>query len=149
MRKFLYFLLFLVIAIASLLLWYDQSRKQFCLSEDKCITVWKRLGGDCYIIPNKYDSWFKPQKDYILIDNLGSLDIIWEENNHLLINSDDATIVNKSKNLKMQDYRLNKEINDSLYLEFDGRYHRYKSNIIYMQINAEENYATDNYGNKL
>jgi hypothetical protein len=48
-----------LLIIASPLIWYDQSRKFFCLNGN-CITLWKRLGGTCYIINEKYYLPFKP-----------------------------------------------------------------------------------------
>ena len=135
--------------IACLLVWFDQSRKQFCLSDDKCVTVWKRIGGNCYIIPGKYDKWTKPQNDYILIDNLESLTIIWLSSNHLLINGINPKIINKSKKFYLEDYDTNEELNDSLYLEFDGKYFKYKKKLNNMYINAEYSQVRDIYGNKL
>lgn len=40
--------------IAAFLVWFDLSRAFYCLSDDKCVTVWKRLGNKCYVVPGKY-----------------------------------------------------------------------------------------------
>ena len=41
-----------------LILWIDQSRSVYCSSAG-CITVWRRLGGRCYVIHGKY-YWIRP-----------------------------------------------------------------------------------------
>ena len=46
-------------------------------------------------------------------------------------------------------YRNDKALNDSLYTNFDGRYRRYKEKVDYININIDENYATDKNDKKL
>jgi hypothetical protein len=48
-----------------LVIWFEESRKFYCVNGN-CITVWKRIGGTCYIISGKYYGVIKPtSKSYI------------------------------------------------------------------------------------
>jgi len=67
-----------ILLIVSLLVWFDQSRSFYCLSNDKYITVWKRLGYKCYIIPGKHYGVLKPT-DYIKTTNDNALTIIYDD----------------------------------------------------------------------
>ncbi len=54
MKKILKFLLVSATIIGILFIWYDQSRSFFKATNGEYITMWKRYGGTCYLIPGKY-----------------------------------------------------------------------------------------------
>lgn len=141
----------ILLLIVVLLVWFDQSRSFYCLSEDKCVTVWKRLGNKCYIVPGKYYGVLNPSDNFIKMTNTGYIVAIWNNNEGLLIDiEDNAEIVQKSfGNILIGLYNDNKTANDSLYSDFDEGYRRYKKGVDYISIDIKENYATDKTGKKL
>ncbi len=52
-------ILILILLLSIILIWYDQDRRFYCV-EGNCITLWKRLGGNCYIVNGRYYRPFKP-----------------------------------------------------------------------------------------
>lgn len=142
----------IVLLVVILSVWAEQSRSFYCLSEGKCVTVWKRSGNKCYIIIDKYYGLFKPTNNYIKTTNTAFVDIIWTDDNRLLIDTEDnAEIIQPSsdKNLIIERYRDDKTINDSLYTYFDGRYKRYNKKVDYTRLYIKENYATDRTNKKI
>lgn len=138
--------LFLIIV---LLTWENGVKSYYCLTEDKCITVWKSSNGEVYIIYGKYQSNKKPKDDYVKIDSKEEfIDIIFIQNDRLLVDTN-TSIQKKSTNNKIELYSDNKKENDSLYTYFDGNYTKYKKNIDFISINIKENYAMDKNGKKL
>lgn len=140
----------ILLLIVVLLVWFDQSRSYVGLSEDKYVTVWKRLGNKCYIIPGKYYGIFKPSDNYIKTTNTGYVDIIFVSEKRLLIDIDaHAEIVQSSGKSLLELYSDNKAVNDSLYTYFDGEYRKYKKGVDYLSIDIKENYARDKTGKKI
>lgn len=58
-----------------------QEKRSFYYNSDKtrCITVWKRFGGKCIVVPRKYIGLGKPNGEYLETTNLNSLTFIWEK----------------------------------------------------------------------
>lgn len=142
----------IVILIVVLSVWDEQSRSFYCLSEGKCITVWKRTGNKCYIVLNRYYGLFKPNYNYIKTTNTAFVDVIWTDDNRLIIDTEEnAEIVQppSDKNLIIERYRDKKAINDSLYTYFDGKYNKYNQGVNFIRLYIKENYAIDKNGNKL
>ena len=80
--KVLKFLLKFIVCIALLLclLYYNLYQKRLIFynnSHKVCFTVWKRWGGQCYIIPGAYYSLFTPTENYIKTWNGNGVTIIW------------------------------------------------------------------------
>ena len=76
--KLVLILVFLVFALAS---YYYIDYERFYISnnnQSKYITLWKRLGGDCYIIPGMYKSIYKPENNYLTTKNDSYLYLIWD-----------------------------------------------------------------------
>jgi len=124
----------------------------YCLSDDKCVTVWKRANGEVYIIHGEYKGRKVPSDNYVKMTNVmfSYIDVIFKQENKLLISfSDKADIEQKSSNGLIELYRDNKTLNDSLYTYFDGRYEMYNKEVDYISIDIKENYATDKSGKKL
>jgi hypothetical protein len=130
----------------------EQTRSFYCLSEGKCVTVWKRSGDKCYIVLDKYYGIFKPTDNYIKTSNTAFVDVIWTEDNRLLIDTDDnVEIVQPHSNKKfiIERYSNDKVINDSRYTYFDGKYDRYNEKVDYIRLYVKENYATDRANKKI
>lgn len=145
-RKFL-----LIIAVLILCLrLYDQGRTTYCLDGTKCITVWKRIGGKCYIILEKYDGLTAPRNNFVETSNKDDIDIIWLNNNHIYIYSkfDAEFNFKNSKSVTIHNYRIDKKNNDRKFLFFDGEYNRYKPEIQYLSINIKDNYALGSKGER-
>lgn len=149
-KAFKIFLVFIGF-IAILLLWYDQSRSFYCLDNERCVTVWKRIGGTCYVIPTKYYGIIKSSDNFIKTTNTSDLDVIWESPNYIIVAVDNKTeIINKNlKEFSIVNYNFAKSYNDSLYTFFDGEYLRYKNDVDYISIDIKESYARDKDGKKL
>lgn len=140
-------LMFLILAV-----WAEQSRSFYCLSDRKCVTVWKRSGNKCYIILNKYYGISKPAENYIKTTNTAFVDIIWIDDNRLLIETEDyAEIIQppSGKGLVIEQYNHDKTLNDSLYTYIDGKYEKYIDKVKFIRLYIKESYATDRTGKKL
>lgn len=151
MKKIFKILIVLVCVIVGLFLWFDQSRSFFKATNGEYITMWKRYGGTCYLIPGKYYGVTKPKDGYIETRNKNEyIDFLWLNNtpNDLLYygNADDK-IYNKDKAaFRISNYLDNKQKNDSLFTEKKGHYSNYKKEVIHLGINILEGYATDGTG---
>ncbi len=126
-----------------LLTWFDQSRTFYCLPGDKCITVWKRIGGICYVIPGKYFSLFKPNNSHVRTSNGGGFTVIWENSEDLIISSHvPVEIISRpSDKVRIKLYSSNEVLFDSLYTSYDGKYRRFKEGVEYINVDILENYA--------
>ncbi len=151
MKKIFKILIVLVCVIVGLFLWFDQSRSFFKATNGEYITMWKRYGGTCYLIPGKYYGVTKPKDGYIETTNKNEyIDFLWLNNkpNDLLYygNADDK-IYNKGRlAFRISNYLDNKQKNDSLFTEKKGHYSNYKKEVIHLGINILEGYATDGTG---
>lgn len=134
----------------------------YCLSDDKCVTVWKRhykrsdeeRMTDLYIIVGEHKSEQLPDDNYVKITKPRKyfltireyIGVIWTKDNKILISSDGEEIVVKSSNGLIELYGNNKVLNDSLYkIEFYHKYTGagkiYKKGVDYIILNIHENYA--------
>ena len=151
MRRF-FFYFFVTVAVAAI--WFGESRKFFCLSNGKCVTVWKTYNNVCYIIPGRYYGIIKPMDNYLESSNTDFLTIYFSD---ALPN----TIIYKSeKPLKLKnadkdeivflDYDKDIQKWDSiLYLPNAKRSNEVKSNAQLLDIIIKENYAMDKDGRHL
>jgi hypothetical protein len=139
---------FLIIVIV-LLVAFGEARNFYCIGDNKCVTVWKTYNNTCYVVPGKYYGLTKPSGNYILTTNISNLDIIWSEDGRkiIVIMDKDSKIVGaSSKELTIEDYDLNKLVNDSLYTSFDGAYRRYNKDAKFISLIIEESYAVNRDG---
>lgn len=129
----------------------DGIRSFYCLSDDECVTIWKRENGEVLIMSGQYKSQGVPLDNYIKITNMNysSIVVLFVEKKLLIDVENNAKALQKSSNGTMELYRNDKVLNDSLYTNFDGKYRRYKEKVNYININIEENYATDKNDRKL
>lgn len=151
MKRILKAFIILVAIIGVLFLWYDQSRSFFKATNGESITMWKRYGGTCYLIPGKYYGIMKPKDGYVETRNKNEYVVfLWENNkpNDLLYFGDiEDKIYNTDKtHFRIINYLDNKQKNDSLYIEEYGHYGRYKKGVIFLSINILEGYAGNGTG---
>ena len=100
---------------------FDQQRNYYYNSDHtKCITVWKRIGGKCYIIPQNYHSYWAPEKDYLLTTNDNSLIVVWDKNSKydiIVMDNYGMPVKLVTKNLKIKYFKFDerKEFEESYY----------------------------------
>jgi hypothetical protein len=129
---------------------WDQSRSIYCLTPEKCITVWKRLGGKCFIIPEKYFGRKRPTGAYIKTTNTDRLDVIWKNDNSILVNSkENAIYLQSTSKMRIKLYQEDKDVYDSLYTFLDGSYRKYREGVNFLSVDVKENYVRDNKGQKV
>lgn len=151
MKKIAKGVLILIVMIVGMGIWFDQSRSFFKASNGEYITMWKRLGGTCYLIPGKYYGLIKPGDGYIKTENKNeSVAFYWKNNkaNDLLYfgNLGD-TIYNTDKTrFRIINYQDNEQENDSLFTEKYGYYGRYKKGVVFLNLNILEGYAGSGSG---
>lgn len=151
MKKILKVLVVFIGIVGVLFVWYDQSRSFFKATNGEYITMWKRWGGTCYLIPGKYYGITKPNDDYIETKNKNEYVVfLWGNNkaNDLLYfgNASDKIINADKAKFNIINYVDNKQKNDSLYTEKHGHYGRYKKGVIFLSINILEGYAGNGTG---
>ncbi|MHC5310127.1 hypothetical protein ACYSNM_08660 [Myroides sp. LJL116] len=147
---------FFIVIPVLLLAWYDQSRTFYCVSNDKCVTVWKRLGGKCYIIPSKYYGVFKPSENYIKATNTQYLTLYFSNDipNKMIVRDQGNSmgkgekyeiVNNLPEELEINDY--SDDYNVILYKSDAVKFKDVKTSTEYIDLNIFENYATDKNGN--
>lgn len=140
--------------IAIILICYGESRKFFCLENDKCITVWKTYNNICYIIPGKYYGVLRPSKGYIQTLNTNNITIYFtsELQNALVFRSEQSLKISNSDkgNFIFYDYTQDEKKFDSiLYLHDAKKNSDVKDNVGLIEVFIQENYALDKLGRKL
>lgn len=153
LRVVLKSVMWIIIFILICFFYVDQSRNFYCLSNNNCITVWKRIGGKCYVLPYKYYSFFKPDDNFITIPtNDYPTDLIFENDvNYIKIVVDrfkeDFEIVNNSRDKYIIiNYNDFEDEFDSIYTFKEGHYRKYKEEVIFLSINLKEGYVSDRNG---
>jgi len=123
-----------------------QEKRNFYYNSDKtkCVTIWKRLGGKCIVIPRKYIGLFKPDEEYLETTNHNSLTIIWEKGDKydLIIFNNYGLKVNLNfRNTKVKYYRSNdrEKFNEAYYIN-----DHIKPQFEYLMVNMGENWGIVN-----
>ena len=96
-------------------------RNFYCLFDNQCVTVWKRIGGSCYIITGKYYGLFKP-KEYIKTENLNAITLLIDSQSYYdYILSNDygkrLEIIAHNANIKYFSYADKADFIQSYYLD--------------------------------
>lgn len=130
---------------------FTGARSFYCLTDNRCITVWKRLDGHLYIIYGEYSKREIPKDNFVKVKDAYLIAVLLSKENNILIELEKKVEILDwySSNNIIELYNNNKILNDSLYTYFDSRYKRYKDNVEYLIINIKENYATDKTGEKI
>jgi hypothetical protein len=126
----------LIVIILAALIALDQSRTYYCLASGHCVTVWKRLGGKCYIAFGKYRGVLKP-KQSIATTNDNAVTIIYDGDDCIVSNDfgRDVTI-NKLKYLKYYSYDQRQSLIDKYYLAG-----KIRPGLKYFQIDIKESFV--------
>lgn len=153
MKKIFKILIVLVCVIAGLFLWFDQSRTFFKATNGEYITMWKRYGGTCYLIPGKYYGITKPKDGYVETSNLGYLTVYYSDKlpNLILLNKEsnyDYKSFNPiNKKYLFEDYALNNgKYKPIIYKENAKKFSDINNDASFLSINILEGYATDGTG---
>lgn len=138
------------------LVWLDQSRSFYCLSEDKCVTVWKRLGNKCFIIPGKYYGVLSPTVEHIRTTNNQYLTLYFADDlpgRIIVRNQSDSEregyeIVESSKG-RLGFVEYTDDLKMILYKPGAKKFSDVVRTANYMDLDIKENYAIDKKGDKL
>lgn len=117
--------------------------RHFYEIDNVTFTVWKRLGGKCYITPYKYWGLTAPKKDYIIAPNLGSIAIFIDKDSTLIIFDEDLlknTIECHFINYKYRYIPYSQEL-DSIKSQAK-RQREYEKTMPHIYINLEETYVS-------
>lgn len=148
---------FILLIILSATIFYDQSRSYYCLDDGNCITVWKRFGGDCYIIPGKYYGLNQPNGEHLLADNFQYISMFFNEEkpSTIIFRNEGSSQVGgpiKVCNQKKDNVifvEFSELIKNELYDDHATSFSDVKQNIQYMVLNIFENNAFDKDGRRL
>lgn len=110
-KKFFILIMLVVLSIGTLAFSFCQFR-HFYRVDNMIFTVWKKVGGYCYVIPYRYWGLFSPAKDYIKMSNVGNVGIYIDKDSTLLI--------------------LNEFTNDGIYNGVECHFQTYKFKHIYL-----------------
>lgn len=124
---------YIIIVFGVLYLILDQSRSFYKLEEGKEVTVWKRIGGKCYVIPYKYYGVIKPSSCAIETVNTASVTLIWY-NDRLIVNTDSEMKIINDGDCILEDYMNNEDENDSRFLWNDNGINKLKSDLKYLSV---------------
>jgi len=137
---------------------YSEVRSFYCLSEDKCITVWKTGNDEVYIIPSKYERNKKPNISYIKTINGQFLTLYFSKNlpNKIIVRNE-GNLMNNKKMYSIENRMKGKwmfvqysaDHKDLLYTLNATKFKDVKLSTDYLIINIQENYATDKTGKKI
>jgi hypothetical protein len=122
-------------------------KQVYRVEQDKYITVWKRFGGDCYIMPYRYYGLILPNDNYIKTDNASQFQFYFLENspNVIVIRTSNKYIFkNKKGSLKV----INFDERDA-YKFFSLSSGNLKKGVNYIFINVKESYAFDSSGKSI
>lgn len=138
----------------------DGIKSYYCLSDAKCVTVWKRTNGEVYIIPGRYEANNKPTVSHIRTINKQFITLYFSKEKELsykIIVRDEGNLESNQKR-----YTIENDVKGKWeFLEYSNIYKSilYEPNAIkfkdvktstdYLTINIQENYATDKTGEKI
>lgn len=96
---------FIIITTLAILVFVWSQYRHFYIVNNKPFTVWKKVGGYCYITPDRYYSFKNPTKNYIRASNVGSL-LICLKNDSTLVIFNNRYIDNDSVYINLKNYRF-------------------------------------------
>ena len=150
--------IFVLMIIGILMSDVDGIRSFYCVSGNKCVTVWKKENGEVYIIPGKYKGNDEPSGSYIKTIRGQFLTLYFsEELSHKIIVRDQGNYLSNRKKYTI----VNDTKEEWQFLEYSNGYKAilYKTDAVkfkdvkvgtdYIDLDIKENYATDKTGKKL
>ncbi len=148
-------LLFTLLLIFLLVfLWFNQSRSFYCIGSDRCITVWKRLGNVCYIIPYKYYGLSPLKQNYIKLSNTADITFYWSDSldNKIIFRTDSKFFLENNSEetlLNYYDSVLHLKLEEVIYHHDAKRIKDVKPNVGYINVDIRSNHARDKEGKKI
>lgn len=147
-----------ILLILLFLVWMHLSRSFYCLEKGKCVTVWKRLGNECYIIPGKYYGLIKPSGNYIKTNNTQLFTLYFSKDipNTIVLRNQGSfegtggkydIINNSSDGVKIAEYSDDYEA--ILYKSDADNFFDIQENTEIIELIIKESYALDNTGKKI
>lgn len=144
----------IIVAIAIpilLVIAFDQSRKFYCLDDGKCVTVWKRLGGKCFVIPGKFYGVSAPSVSHIETITNTDIAIYFVEHptpTYIVRCHSDFSIKNQpSAVFRIVSY--NPQYEYELYEKGEHEKKMLESHVHYWILFVKESWALDRNGRKL
>jgi len=145
MKRIFKILLVLFSLLFIFVIWLVEKRNIYCIGGNKCITVWKHIGGKCDVIPGKYFGITRPSSNFIQTTNANNIDFYWCEliPNKLIVRSEqDCKIINMNKeDILIIPYDTSLRL--ILYGNGEKRHDEVNGNVNLMGVNIKENYAID------
>lgn len=134
----------------------NQSKFYYCVNDNRCITLWKKDGGDVYIVPDLYFERSIPIKGYIKTVSTQAITFYFSDSlpNQVIVR-------NQSRHNKNSGYEIigpfnNKEFvqyNESyksiLYGDKNVKFNDVKNEVDYIDLVIKENYAINKKGEKI
>lgn len=129
--------IFVLIIINTLM--SDGVKTIYCLSDDKCVTVWKRTNGEVYIIYGEYKGKKVPSDNYLKTSYKNAITIIVDNSSiysYIIFNNygGEVSIETSDYNIKYYDYEQREAFIKDYYID-----ERIKSSLRYLTINIKEN----------
>lgn len=134
------------------------ARSFYCLSKDKCVTVWKTGNGEVYIIPSQYKESKEPNVSYIKTINEQFLTLYFsKELPKKIIVRDEGNLISNKKMYSIENrvtgawefLEYSDDYKTLLYKPNATKFKDVKLNTDYLTLNIQENYATDKTGKKI
>ncbi len=158
LRKLIKVFGILILLIIFFLVWFDQSRSFYCLSSGECVTVWKRLGNNCFVIPNKYYGIFKPSSSFIETSNSQYLTLYFTDKlpKKIIVRNQGSSNSQKGKytinNEEKSSWRIveySDEYKSQIYNPDALKFNDIKTGVKYIDLNIKQDYATNKTGEKI
>lgn len=150
-------LVIILLVIALILVWILEKRKFYPVGNGKYVTVWKTVGGVCYVVPNKYYGLLKPAANFIETTNdnylvlffseeLPDKIIYWENRQGKSIKIDNQS---KEKSLFINYMSNHDSLRNVLYVPNPKTVRDLKNNAYLLDLDIEANSASNKDGKDL
>lgn len=149
--------IFLLIVIV-FLVWFDQSRSFYCLTSGDCVTVWKRLGNKCYVIPGKYYGVFKPSSSFIETTNSQYLTLYFTDElpEKIVVRNQGSSksqhggyVINNKEKSNWEIVEYSDDYKPLIYNPEAQKFNDVKAGANYIDLDIKQNYAINKKGEKI
>lgn len=132
---------FITLMVIAMFVFIWSQFRHFYIVNNVSFTVWKRVGGYCYVIPGRYYSLKKPKKDYIRVSNVGSLLICLKNDSSLVLFNnryiDNDSVYINFKNYKFEYYSPNSRSIDEI-KKWDEMRNVNRRNLPFLEVDIRE-----------
>lgn len=138
----------------------DGVKSFYCLSDDKCVTVWKRKNGEVYIIPGRFENNSSPTVSHTKTTNKQFFTLYFSNEkgfSNKIIVRDEGNLESSKKLYTIENgvkgewvfLEFSDSVKSILYYPDAIKFNDVKTSAEYLTINIQENYAIDKIGKKL